>query len=84
MKTKISISDDLLARVKEHAKREGRSLRDVVEDALRLYFCKAESAAGPRLSIQPWGRGGFLPEYRNKSWNEILGEINERPFRYSE
>jgi Arc/MetJ family transcription regulator len=35
MKTTIEISDDLLARSKRYARRHGRTLRDVVEEALR-------------------------------------------------
>jgi len=35
MKTMIEIADDLLAKAKRQARREGRTLRDVVEAALR-------------------------------------------------
>lgn len=81
MKTTLDLSDAVLDRAKELAAREQRTLRAVVEDALRLYLDNTEAARDrrPCLRIQPWGQGGLLPEYRDKSWGEILGEINERP-----
>jgi len=81
MKTTLDLSDAVLERAKAHAVREGLTLRTVVEDALRRYLDRLESAGAPRrkFSIQPCGRGGFLPEYQHKSWNEILDEANERP-----
>ncbi|MFU8820492.1 MAG: CopG family transcriptional regulator [Gammaproteobacteria bacterium] len=81
MKTTLDLSDGVLERAKEHAMHEGRTLRAVVEDALRLYLNSLESSARPRpgLAIQPWGRGGMQPQYRDKSWSEILDEVNERP-----
>lgn len=82
MKTTLDLSDIVLERAKDHASREGRTLRAVVEDALRLYLDGLEGEAGaaprPAFRIQPWGRGGFLPEYRDRSWSEILDEINRR------
>lgn len=36
MKTTIEIADDLLVRAKRQARRERTTLRDVVEDALRM------------------------------------------------
>jgi len=35
MKTTIEISDDLLARARRDARREGKTLREIVEEALR-------------------------------------------------
>ena len=81
MKTTLDLSDGVLERAKDLAARENRTLRAIVEDALRLYLDSigSDGRQQPQLSIQPWGQGGFLPEYRDKSWSEILGEVNERP-----
>jgi hypothetical protein len=81
MKTTLDLSDGVLERAKEHAMHEGRTLRAVVEDALRLYLDNIESGARPRqgLTIRPWGQGGLQPKYRDRSWTEILDEVNERP-----
>lgn len=81
MKTTLDLSDVVLQRAKAHALAEGLTLRAVVEDALRRYLDALESgAARPRgLRVEPWGEGGFLPEYADKSWNEILDEVNTAP-----
>jgi hypothetical protein len=81
MKTTLDLSDGVLERAKEHAVHEGRTLRAIVEDALRLYLDSVESSARPRqgLAIHPWGSGGLQPQYRDKSWTEILDAVNERP-----
>jgi uncharacterized glyoxalase superfamily protein PhnB len=78
MKTTLDLSDAVLERAKAHALREGLTLRAVVEDALRRYLESLESGAATRreFRIEPWGEGGLLPEYRDKSWNEILDEVN--------
>lgn len=41
MKTTIDIADDLLDRAKHEARREKRTLRAIVEEALRAYFGRA-------------------------------------------
>ncbi|HKK31354.1 MAG TPA: hypothetical protein VKA18_13300 [Alphaproteobacteria bacterium] len=81
MKTTLDLNDEVLERAKGLAARENRTLRAIVEDALRLYLDRigSDARSRPQLSIQPWGQGGFLPEYRDKPWSEILGEVNERP-----
>lgn len=81
MKTTLDISDAILERAKAHAAGEGRTLRSVVEEALRKHLDRLEAGQASRrtLKIRPWGKGGFLPEYEYKSWNEILDEMNTRP-----
>lgn len=81
MKTTLDLSDGVLERAKRHAAQEDRTLRAVVEDALRLYLDSLETGQAPRrgLKIEPWGHGGLLPEHRDKSWREILDEANTRP-----
>ncbi len=81
MKTTLDLSDVVLQRAKAHALAEGLTLRAVVEDALRRYLDALEAGATrPReFRIEPWGEGGLLPEYADKSWNEILDEVNAVP-----
>lgn len=78
MKTTLDLSDVVLQRAKAHALAEGLTLRAVVEDALRRYLDELEQGATgrPEFCIEPWGEGGLLPEYAEKSWNEILDEVN--------
>ena len=42
MKTTIEIADELLVKAKRHARRQGRTLRDVVEEALREKLAAGE------------------------------------------
>jgi hypothetical protein len=81
MKTTLDLSDVVLQRAKAHALAEGLTLRAVVEDALRRYLDALESgpAQRPAFRIEPWGEDGFLPEYEDRSWNEILDEVNAGP-----
>ncbi len=64
MKTTIEISDELLARSRRVATKEGITLRALVEDGLRLAL-KARSVGGPprALNLPTFGGSGLLPEY---------------------
>ena len=75
VKTTVEIHDELLTRAKLHAKLNGRSLRSVIEDALRLF-----------LSSQTLSRKYVLPDVRvgdpdgadpleRFSWPELRDEI---------
>jgi len=63
-RTTIRLDEHLLARAKEHAARERRSLTSVIEDALRTMLFKNTSARAPkrpRVKIPTYGKGGTLP-----------------------
>ncbi len=58
MKTTIEIADDVLLRAKQQARRERKTLRDVVEQALRRHLTAPESHKAFRLKRHPFkGRG---------------------------
>ena len=61
MRTTVSIDDHLLAEAKQVAARTGRSLGDIVDDALRVLF----TPRGPQPPVVPelpvFGGGGLLP-----------------------
>lgn len=63
MKTTLDLDDDLIARAKALAAREGRSLTSLIEDGLRLRLRSRHSSARrveePRLAIYR-GRGGLV------------------------
>jgi Arc/MetJ family transcription regulator len=71
VKTTIEIADDLLARAKRKARRERKTLRDVVEEALR------EALAGPaarqafRLKKQPFQGKGRQPGIAEGQWEAV-------------
>ena len=63
MRTTIDIEDDLLRRAKEVAARTNRPLRQVIEDALREVFGRAErQARRGRVKLKvSRRRGGLRP-----------------------
>ena len=81
MKTTLELSDAVLERARSVAARDGLTLRAVVEDALRSYLedREAEAARPRQFRIEPWGKGGLRPEHRDRTWSEILAEVNDRP-----
>jgi len=79
MKTTIDISDDLARQAKELAKREGTTLRAVIEQGLRLKLEQARDAQPYRLPDKSIDGRGLQAEFRDKSWEEI----REAAYEYS-
>lgn len=77
MKTTLEIQDDLLERIRGVARREGTTLRALVEEGLRL----ALRARAPRrragFQLKPFHGDGFTDEFANASWQQIRDEIYE-------
>ena len=61
MKTTISIADDLLEKAKLRARRENKTLRDVVEEALRLHLAQKGSRNAFRLKRHTFKGKGLQP-----------------------
>lgn len=58
MRTTLKIDDELLRAAKRRAQQEGRTLGQVVEDALRRQLATpAQKQAGPALSVFRGGTG---------------------------
>ena len=60
MRTTISIDDELLAQLKERAARTGRSMSQLVEDAVREMLARGRRA-GERAPIRLRTAGGSGP-----------------------
>lgn len=59
MRTTVTIDDGLLRRAKEQAAASGRSLSEIVEEALRASFARPSASAEPfRLALVTAGSGG--------------------------
>ncbi len=72
MKTTVDIDDELLARARETAKREGTTLRALVEEALRVTLAHRAQGTGyhwPDLSV---GGDGIDPALAGASLAVIL------------
>jgi hypothetical protein len=61
MRTTIDLPDDLLTEAKERAAREGRSLSDVVGDAVRSGFSRTATAARQPVELPTFDGGGVQP-----------------------
>ncbi len=75
MKTTVEIADDLLRRSQLLAKREGSTLRAVLEEGLRLVLKQRRVRASPPLRIPTFGQGGLTDEFRDANWEKIRATI---------
>jgi Arc/MetJ family transcription regulator len=71
MKTTIDIADDLLTRAKSQARRERRTLKEIVEDALRRRLAAPD--ASKRFVYRPHtvGGKGLQPGIPEGDWERI-------------
>lgn len=69
MKTTIEIADDVLARAKRQARREGKTLRDVVNEALRQRLAHSPARPAFRLKKHPFGGEGLQPGVND--WDNV-------------
>jgi hypothetical protein len=75
MKTTVEIADDLLSRAKQLCRREGKTLRAVVEDGLRQVLKRETGAAARRVKPVVFRRGGLSGEFMNAPWTALRDEI---------
>lgn len=61
MKTTIEIADDVFVRAKRQAKREGKTLRDLVDEALRQRLAAHPARPAFRLKKHPFKGAGLQP-----------------------
>jgi Arc/MetJ family transcription regulator len=61
MKTTIEIADDVLARAKREARREGKTLREVVDEALRQRLARSPVRPAFRLKKHTFKGDGLQP-----------------------
>ena len=70
MKTTIEIADDLLDRAKRQARRENRTLREIVEEALRRQL-GSKSNERFRLQRHSFKGKGLQPGLAEGRWETI-------------
>ena len=75
MKTTIEISDDLLSRAKQLGRREGKTLRAVIEDGLRQVLKRETGAAARRVKPVVFRKGGLSREFMDAPWTALRDEI---------
>ena len=75
MKTTIELPDDLLGRIRKVAKREGATLKSLIEEGLHLALRAHERKRVVSFRIDPFAGDGLTPEFENAGWDTIRDEI---------
>jgi hypothetical protein len=75
MKTTIELPDELLERGRKVAKREGATLRALIEEGLRLALRARERKRAAGVRLKPFEGDGLAPEFRDAGWERIRDEI---------
>lgn len=75
MKTTVEISDDLLKRSKRVARAEGKTLRQLLEEGLRLALNAREQAPRKKFRMRTFQGDGRTEPFRNASWEQLRDEI---------
>ena len=74
MKTTLSIDDALARRLKREAARQGKTMSQLVESALRLLFQQGRRAPAELPPLPSFSSGGALVDVANR---EALYEVME-------
>ena len=77
MKTTVEISDALLSEVRQLARREGTTLRALVEEGLRRIMSERSARKGFELRKVAFRGEGLDPDLEGGSWEEIRRRIYE-------
>lgn len=72
MKTTVVIADALLEEARQRARAEGRTLRAMIEEGLRMVLAKPEGGkSGYSLPDRSVSGDGLHPDAQGLSWAEI-------------
>jgi hypothetical protein len=77
MRTTITIQDDLYRRVKSEAAATGRSVGELIEDALRDALAPRPAAASARVTLPTVRGGGPMPGVNLDSNAALLDLMDE-------
>ena len=75
MKTTIELPDELLEQVRRVARREGASLRRLVEEGLQRSLEARRKAARQDLDFPSYGGSGLTSEFQGAPWSQLRDEI---------
>jgi metal-responsive CopG/Arc/MetJ family transcriptional regulator len=82
VKTTIELADALLDEVKSRARADGRTVRSILEEALRRYLDEAPDSAGPfRLMDVGYGTGWVRTDLTEANLHEIVASTHEERSR---
>jgi hypothetical protein len=75
MKTTVNLPDELLREAQELARREGTTLRELIETGLRNAVKQRSSRSHFVLADASVDGRGLQPEFRGASWSRIRDTI---------
>ncbi|MFO1267312.1 MAG: CopG family transcriptional regulator [Rubrivivax sp.] len=75
MKTTIDLPDELLERGKRLARKEGVTLRAVIEEGLHLALRARERRARKPFRLHTFAGDGLTHEFQGAGWDRIRDEI---------
>jgi hypothetical protein len=75
VKTTVDIADDLLKRSQQLAKREGSTLRAVLEEGLRLVLKDRRTTGSRAFRFPTFGKDGLNAEFHDADWEKIRATI---------
>jgi hypothetical protein len=75
MKTTIELPDELIERVRRVAKREGATLRALVEEGLQRSLEARRQTARLELDFPSYGGSGLTDEFQGAPWSRIRDAI---------
>lgn len=83
MKTTIDLADELLARAREQARRDGSTLRSLVEEGLQLALeARQRQPRRPAIKLETFGgkgaNAGLTAEFQDANWSRIRDAANSR------
>ena len=61
MRTTVTIDDALLVEVKTYAAATGRTMGEVIEDAIRAAFARRKAVRSAPVRLPTWNGGGSQP-----------------------
>jgi len=75
MKTTIELPEELLDQLRRTARREGSTLRRLVEEGLQRCLKARRKATHRELDFPSYGGSGLTPEFQGASWSQLRDEI---------
>jgi hypothetical protein len=75
VRTTLTLDDDVAAKVKQESRRSGKSLKDVVNEALRRGLAERRAARPTKFAIRPRDLGKLRPGLNLDSIGELIEQV---------
>ena len=75
MKTTIEIPDELLEQVRGMARKEGATLRELVEEGLQRSLEARRNSVRRSLDFPSYGGSGLTSDFDGAPWSQIRDEV---------